>query len=310
MKKLTLYTLGMLLAVVLLNGCKKDVPSIRTTGADSTTAKVSTIGTGYYSYITVDKSGNIYGLRIANPSDTIYKITQTGVKSLFYVTPTTTNADTIEHHPLQCLTTDSAGNVYTVSFNLAQGTADVIKIAPAATATVAYSNINMTLFQANAKIAFDGTGNFYYSNLNTLYKISVNGSSTIILSSGFTTYTPDVYGNIYYANLQKSVQEISTSGSTSGVAAGKILGNVYDLGADVYGDVFISSVASNGNPAIQMLKKNDSIKTVIFNPSGYLDGPVATARISLAMGQVTDATGNLYFIDEGGSQWYIRKITF
>jgi hypothetical protein len=305
MKKLTLYVLCMLLAGITLNSCKKDVSSIKTA-----TATVSTITTGYYTYITVDKSDNIYGLQIADPTDTIYKITQTGEKSVFFITPTTTNADTIEHHPMQCLTTDSTGNVYTVIFNTAQGTADVLKISPTGVATVAYSSINMTLFQANAKIAFDGLGNFYYANSNTLYKISPAGSSSTILSSGFSSFTPDVYGNIYYANMGNSLQKISISGTTGSVASGKILGNVYDLGADIYGDVFISSVAGNDNPAIQILKKNDSVKTVISCPSGHLNGPVTTARISVALSQVTDAMGNLYFTQSDGFPFYIQKITF
>ncbi len=305
MKTIVYYVpviLGIIVMAFCINSCKKDPTSLQKT------ATVSTVATGYYTSITVDKSGNIYALRIQDP-DTIFRITQSGGKSVFYVPPTTIDHDTVEHHPMQCLTTDSAGNIYTIAFNGITHP-DVLKITPTGTATTLYTNISMAYFQANAKIALDAQGNLYYPGNNTLYKISPGGALSTVLTAQFVTFTPDVYGNIYYTNMQNSIQKLSTTGTTSTVGAGKILGDVYDLGADVYGDVFVSSTSDGGMLAIQKLNKNDSVKTVISCISGHADGPVNKAQISSAVSQVTDATGNLYFMDSGGIPWYIRKITF
>jgi len=315
MKKLTLYTLSMLLAGILLNSCKKDVPSIKTTKTDTTTAKVSTIAYGNYQYITVDKSGNIYALRINSPADTIYKFTQAGVRSVFFVPPVTMNDDTAVTHVMNGLTTDSLGNIYTVVYNGIANNPNVFKIASDGTSTVAYSNINFTGELQSGKIAFDGPGNFYYTGNGTLYKISTGGATSQVAAS--TVFTPDVYGNIYYATNQTEVQKISPSGTvTTVVPQSKITGDIANMGSDVFGNVYISSFIDDSNSGISAsqvntatitkLKTNDSLKTVISTKQGYADGPISTAKIMLPLSLVTDAAGNLYFLDSGD----IRKITF
>src|ERR1700761_2732987 len=110
MKRTLLYLPALvMLSLLFWSSCKKDLVTHGSASA------VSTISTGGYAFdfITVDKSGNIYGLHHNIAGDTIYRITAGGAKTLFYTPAATTVNDTLQHHPMDCLTTDSTGNIYT-----------------------------------------------------------------------------------------------------------------------------------------------------------------------------------------------------
>jgi hypothetical protein len=309
MKKLTLYVLCMLLAGITLNSCKKTVLPIKTATATPT---VSTIAYGSFSYITVDKSGNIYALLLKSPADTIYKFTPTGIKSMFFIPPVTMDDDTVVTHVMNCLTTDSLGNIYTIVGNGISNQQDVFKIAPDGTSAVAYNiNINGDYYE-HTRIALDVSGDFYYDANGLLYKIAPGGTVALVVTHPTVgVFTPDAYGNIYYQDNQQELQKMAPAGTvTTVVSASTIGGAIYDLGADVFGNVYLSYLSQSNAPIIGRLTQSDSLKTVISSAPGHVDGPVTTARITLATSEVTDAKGNLYFIDQSVTMPSIRKITF
>src|ERR1700748_496093 len=130
MKKGTLHTLALLLlSVFFINGCKKDLALKKLNTLTDSAARhitVSTITTGYYNFVAPGGNGSVYILR--GNADTIYKVDSTGNKTVFYTPLAPTVTDTAVNI-LTALTTDSSGNVYTLSFSSLA--AKIIKINPA-----------------------------------------------------------------------------------------------------------------------------------------------------------------------------------
>jgi hypothetical protein len=314
MKKTLVYLPAfIMLSLLFLGSCKRDVVTI----PKKSGATVSTIALGNYNYITVDKSGNIYGLK-PGFGDTIYRITQSGVKSVFYVPPVTTQADTTVKFAMDCLATDSSDNIYTVLYNSTTALPNVIKISSTGSASVVYSGINLPLInegmEGSAKIAFDGLGNFYFGGYYGLYKIATSGTTSQISNLSNNVFTADSHGNVYYSNVATAnvIQKVSASGTTTAIT---LTTHVFDMCGDVFGNVYISALTNANSAAttvcyIQKLKPNDSVTTILSSPLGHVDGPVATAQIWPAFSPATDASGNLYFSEVSYSPADIRKITF
>ena len=140
MKKGTLYTLALLLlSVFIIDGCKKDFTLKKLNTLTDTAAHhitISTMTTGYYNLVAPGGNGSVYILR--GYADTIYKVDSTGSKIVFYAAPAPSVADTTVNI-LTALTTDSSGNVYTLSFSSLA--AKILKISPAGSATTYIDNL-------------------------------------------------------------------------------------------------------------------------------------------------------------------------
>lgn len=309
MKNKTIYGLALLLlSVLFLGSCKNDLPVIKKRVAALDTAKgvVSTIASGKYNYITVDKSGNLYALRVNfGGTDSIFKFDASGNKTLFYTPAPVTDHDTLVTNTLTCLATDSSGNIYTEDY-LGISSVNAIKISPAGSASILFTGLTYAGNYSYNKIAVDALGNFYFSDFRGLFKIAAGTSSPMLLIQNGNIFAVDKNGNVFYSKGQIDVEKLSTTGAeTVIVAPANITGYIYNMSCDVFGNVYVSS-GTDLNAIIQKINVRDSLTTVINAPFGHVDGPVATAKIGIGTSLTTDVSGNLYFTELSD----LRKITF
>jgi lipoprotein signal peptidase len=309
MKKGTFYTLALLLlAAFSLDSCKKDL-TLKTLPA--THGTVSTVATGLYDDIATDNSGNIYALRTGTV-DTIYKIDSLGNKSLFYTPAVTMDHDTAVIHTMSCLTIDSVGNLYTISFN-GNKPKDVLKISAAGSATTLYSAISPGGGISIEQIAVN-QGNFYFSSGTGIYKIAPGGSPSLLLTPKSGVFAVDRNGVLYYPVIDgitgmTTLGQLSASGTQTTISA-ITLDDVGSMTTDAAGNIYTSELSADGKAEIHAINAAKTTKTTIISSTfGHVDGPIATAKIGVAFSLITNSAGSLYFSEVTGNPNDIRRIS-
>ena len=324
MKKGTLYTLAFLLLTVLfVAGCKKDFTLKKLNTLTDSAAHhitVSTLTTGYYNLVAPGENGSVYILR--GYADTIYKADSAGNKTVFYTPPAPTLADTAVNM-LTALTTDSSGNVYTLSFS--KLSAKIIKISPAGPATtyidglVSYKDAGGII---NIKI--DNAGTIYFTNYNGIYKAVPGGAISQISTEQTASIAIDDAGNLIIAHdntvgkitpggTETRIAGTGAYGSTDGPDATATFNIIHEIACDNKGNIFVSEVKNGDTNQIRVITNANKVYTLISSLTGHVDGPISTAKIGTPSFLVTDAASNLYFSEgnnDNSASNDIRKITF
>jgi hypothetical protein len=202
---------------------------------------------------------------------------------------------------------------------------------PATAATMSHPN----------GVALDAAGNLYFSDFNNhaVRKVSTSGVITRVAGNGGNGYagdggqataaklyypaglTIDGYGNLYIAdNANSVIRKVTPSGIISTVAGSNIPGYTGDGGAataarinapkgvhaDGAGNLYITDL---GTQVVRKVDVAGIITTIAGNGiAGYSgDGGAATAaRLNNPVGITTDASGNVYFTEQGN--FIVRKI--
>jgi len=317
MKQLLLFIAALLmLPALLLTGCKKDAAVKIPSGNDST---VTTLATGAYYYVTPDNNGNFYAL--GYNGTVIYKYNAQSGKTAFYTLPQIMDHDTVVVTKLACLTTDSLGNVYTVSFNNA-GLTNVLEITPSGSASTIFTNIDVNYGNQIQYIAtYNGT--FYFSDNTGIYKIAPAGSPQFLVnSSSGSDFAIDRNGNLIYSiyayannSGEYSLGQINPQGVKSVLVSslyntGTSTAFGIDIITDKFGDIY--TYITNNNFTLLKINSAGKISTISSGAIGDVDGPLATAEIGGAFNMVADQSGNLYFSQGNGNLtvFDVRKITF
>jgi len=134
------------------------------------------------------------------------------------------------------------------------------------------------------RVTVDASGNFYFTSLNSVFKVDNSGTLTRIAGNSRAGYSGDG-GPAIQAQLN--------------VPAG--------LAIDGTGDIFIADL---GNNVVREVTLNGNIQTVAGNGTqGYSgDFGVATqAQLHSPSGVAVDTSGNLYIADSGNNA--IREVT-
>jgi hypothetical protein len=327
MKQILLFAIVVLmLSTFFLTGCNKDlITTKKPTISDSVktaslihSAKISTIVSDYFSATTTDKSGNIYGLKNANTS-TIYSISASGQESVFYA-PQPVGSDT-SHISLSCLTTDSLGNLYTVSLNSFTHLQRILKISPAGVASTFLNNFSQYISSRNSfvyEIIIDKDANLYFGDIDGIHKLTPAGTLTLIKQVYQSHFAVDKNGDVVFplkdSNGKIEIVKVSPQGVQSVVItpAQVNFSQVGEVAADKWGNIFVSDLTNNTQNTIYVVNADNALFTVITSANGSTDGALATAKIYEPFNMSTDAAGNLYFFEVsdygGGSD--IRKIVF
>jgi hypothetical protein len=316
LKKVLLFAALLGLSSFFLTGCKKDGLVTKSKSTDSTVTTLAT-GSSYY-YVTPDNSGNLYALGYGGT--TIYKYNGNSGKTAFYTLPVTTSGDSTVVNKLECLTSDSLGNIYTVSVNNA-GVANVLKITQSGSASTIFSSINANNGHQIQSIA-SNNGNFYFSDNTGIYKIAPGSSPELLVQSTSADFAVDKNGNVLYFTYAQSNNngEISLNQITPQGGQSVLVPNLYNtgnsggFGTDIVTDKFGNIYAYITTNPFALLKINTALKitTVMTGTLGNVDGPFGVAEIGGTSDMVADPTGNIYFsqINNDGSESYLRKITF
>ncbi|MCB4791286.1 MAG: carboxypeptidase regulatory-like domain-containing protein [Elusimicrobia bacterium] len=169
----------------------------------------------------------------------------------------------------------------------------------------------------------DTAGNIYYSSDDSIKKIDILGTKSVIISGLNNPWglVVDFFGNIYVAEsggnrvrkinalgTMTTIAGIGTAGYSGdeGLATAAKINNPITLAIDISGNVY---VADYGNSRIRKIDMSGIITTIAgTSTSGYSgDGGAATsAEIHNPMGVGVDASGNIYISDTGN--YRIRKI--
>lgn len=186
-------------------------------------------------------------------------------------------------------------------------------------------------------IASDGN-NIYISDINRVYKVTLNGSVSTIFGTGATDtangdgglainacgsaygINADLYGNVFLCGNER-VRKINTAGiintiagnghqgfsGDSGLAtSAKLRGPIYVV-SDTKGKVYFSD---DYNARIRIIDTSGIIYTFLGN-NGYGYGgdgaSISLAKISTPYGICIDKSGNIYFSDV--DNYRIRKIS-
>jgi len=318
MKQKTSYVIYFLMLLAMAFGsCQKDL----VTYPKGTTVTVSTVAKGYYDWITVDKTGNTYALKLNyGTPDTIYKIDATGNRSAFYTVPVTMDHDTVVVNPLDFLSIDSLNNIYTVQYSTAAFKSPaIIKITTDGTASTLFTNFSAYGGLAIQKLLVSN-GNIYFNDGDGLHKITAGGSSSVLLSYVYAfAVGPDgsIFYPVYNASNQIDITQLSPSGTKTIIAgpdrsvnlsATESFDQLVDLSSDNAGNIYTSESSNTVATIHRIAASTDVVTKIISTPYGQVDGPLATAQISIAFSLATNSTG-LYFTERTAATPDIRKIT-
>ncbi|MES2387895.1 MAG: hypothetical protein V4543_07820, partial [Bacteroidota bacterium] len=235
---------------------------------------------------------------------------------------------------------DAAGNMYVAE----RESHRIRKIAPNGTvstlagSTAGFADGNGTLaqFRNPTSVVADAAGNVYvadYGN-NRIRKIAPNGNVTTLAGSGTAGNTEgtgtnaqfngphgigiDAAGNLYVSEYSGyRIRRVTPDGTTSNFAGGAGSQGTADgsstaarfyrpmaLVFDISGNMYVSDA---GNNRIRKITSGGTVSTLAGSTSGYADGTGTAAQFSLPGSLVTDASGNLYVVDQNNNR--IRKIT-
>jgi streptogramin lyase len=259
--------------------------------------------------------------------DTLGEIDNPGVMDLNTTISTSTTLGPIGDYPL-AITTDAAGNVYTVNSN----SNNVTKITPDGTVTT----LGPTGSSPSA-ITTDAAGNVYTANENSgnVTKITPSGTVSTLGATGGgpSAITTDAAGNVYTANRNSNnVTKITPDGTVS--TLGPTGSFPRAITTDSAGNVYTANSASNnvtkitpggtittlgptGNDpagiAIDTFgnvytANSDSNNVTKITPAGVstILGP-AGGRYSYSI--TTDSAGNVYVANPGSSNVVTKNVT-
>jgi hypothetical protein len=187
-------------------------------------------------------------------------------------------------------------------------------------------------------IAFDQVGDLYFTSLNCVFKVDLNGTITRIagdsrqndtgdggLAINAELFGPqglafDGNGNLFIADLYR-IRKISPSGIITTIAGTGIegsdgdggpaiaarFGGAYGLAFDGSGNLYFSQIYFS---AIRKISANGIISTVAGNLSeGYSgdNGPATKAELNQPEGIAIDSSGNLYIADYSNNR--VRRVS-
>lgn len=140
---------------------------------------------------------------------------------------------------------------------------------------------------------------------------TTGGKGIALLPNGDIVVSDDSWGVIWRVTQAGVMSVFAGTEDSSGYQDGPALSAKFSLGdsgmtTDAQGNVY---VADSNNHAIRKVDATGTtVSTVAGGPSlsGYLDGPVATAKFNYPSGVVVDCNGNVVVADESGD--YIRRI--
>ena len=299
--------------------------------------------------VTFDASGNIYFADQLNNS--IRKVTSLGIISL--IAGCDTNGYSGDGGPAtaaklnypEAVALDAAGNVYIADFD----NNHIRKVSPAGIiSNFAGNGINgfsgdggqatAAEIQYPSGLAFDATGNFYFSDAgaNRIRKITTSGIITTVAGNGTASFSGDggqataatlnqpdgvsfdASGNMYIAdNANARIRKVTPSGIISTIAgngtqgftgdgaqatAAELHGPLGGVVSDASGNLYIADFLNN---RIRMINTSGIINSVAGNgTAGFTGdgGPATAAEINGPTGVAFDATGNLYISDQYNSR--------
>ena len=179
--------------------------------------------------VIIDASGNLY---TENYNRTITKISSSG-------TVTQTWADFSIYSYIGDIAVDANGNVFTYCYN-SGSTMFFKKISQAGVINSSWTNLST---YENPYLTSDASGNLYCINANTITKISPSGvvASTVSVNPSSTIATTGVFdlsGDIYVANNDNSISQITAAGvvtnnwATTGYSSGNTQPNSIIMGSN------------------------------------------------------------------------------
>jgi sugar lactone lactonase YvrE len=104
------------------------------------------------------------------------------------------------------------------------------------------------------------------------------------------------------ANNDGTIDELDSAGLVDKTGDAARLSSPYGIALDAEGNLY---VADSNNARIRKVTPEGAVSTVAGTTEGYLDGPVATAQLSLPYGVVVDKKGVIYVAERSNR---IRKI--
>ncbi|MGD0498864.1 MAG: hypothetical protein ABSC23_10565 [Bryobacteraceae bacterium] len=138
-----------------------------------------------------------------------------------------------------------------------------------------------------SRVTVDGSGNFYFSGLNCVFKVSASGAVTLVAGNSHAGFSGD-----------------------GGPAVNAQLNTPRGLALDSAGNLYI---ADSGNNRVRKVTAAGVISTFAGNgqpPAAYNSdgdyGPPTSANLHLPSGVAVDAAGNVYIADT--SNHSIRKV--
>ncbi|HET6884554.1 MAG TPA: hypothetical protein VFI31_30650, partial [Pirellulales bacterium] len=271
-------------ATMTLRGADENVASTATVGsatAATTPGGVSTFATttGQPDSIVFDSQGNLYAA--IQSSSNIYKITPTGVVSLFAVTGQSNN---------QGIAIDAAGNLYVSEIGNAPNY-NITKITPSGVVSTFNSSALLSFPEG---LAVDSSGNVYVANYTgkNVLKISPDGStvSTFADFSG-SSFEPtglafDASGNLYVDSYAANgpIYKV-TPGGTISTFASTPFETPYYLAFDSAGNLYVPN--RSGTPYGNTVTK--------VTPSGTASTYISSTQgLNNPAGVAVDSAGNLY----------------
>jgi sugar lactone lactonase YvrE len=252
----------------------------------------ASVALNYPYAVAVDSAGNVY---TADSTDTIRKITQTGVMTILAGTPGVkgssdgTGAAASFNVPY-ALAVDSAGNVYVADC----GNSTIRKVTPSGVVTTIAGKAGLPGF--------------------------INGVGTAAQFDEPTGIAVDLSGNIYVADTQNSaIRKINSNGQVTTFASdfpSEIVGpngmdyvslsNQFGIATDTAGNVYVANTIYS---VVVKITPTGIFSLVAGIPdhSGSTNGPSAQATFAYPSMLAVDNSGNIYVGD--GNSGTIRKIS-
>ncbi|MBD1210771.1 MAG: putative Ig domain-containing protein, partial [Ignavibacteria bacterium] len=262
--------------------------------------------------ITADALGNIY---VASswgsnffPGNVIYKITSTGIVSIFAGSPTSGSIGFV----------DGMGSTAKFSFfNSADNAASYPQKSVLATGTDGNLYVADSWNHRIRKISTTGLVTTFAGNG---VRGSTDGSAATATFSSPSSIAVDAIGNVYVGESTR-IRKISTDGIVSTLAGGSSngyadgigtaaqFGYIFGLTCDALGNVYVTDLDGISITRIRKITSQGVVTTIAGNAGyGYLDGNALEAKFSsYAVGIAFDATGNMYVGDAGNFR--VRKLT-
>jgi len=298
--------------------------------------------------VAVDTSGNVYVADTFN--NTIRKITPAGaVSTLAGTAGVTGSADgtgaAARFNSPSGVAVDGSGNVYvadrlnnTIRKTTPAGVVPTLAGDPGSLTGSANGTGAAARFSYPGGVAVDSAGNVYVADTSnsTIRKInpagvvttlagvagvigSADGTGSAARFSGPYGIAVDASGNVYVADMGKTIRKITpagvvttlagtagASGSADGTGSAARFNYPQGVAVDTSGNVYVADMVDH---TIRKITPAGVVSTLAGSAgvSGSTDGTGAAARFNGPRDVATDAVGNVYVADQ--SNGTIRKIT-
>lgn len=288
----------------------------------------------------IDSAGNLYGATLqggAHDDGAIFKVATDDTETVLY---SFGSGRSDGQNPGAGLVMDSAGNLYgTTEIGGAYGAGTVFELSAAGAETVLHSFLALGLGSdgqnPQAPLVMDGAGNLYGTTPNggagmagTVFKLSANGTSTVLYSFGSTATTDgrtpyagvivDSAGNLYGTTADGGatgsgpgdgvVYSLSAAGKeailysfggTAGDGVNPYAGLVRDSAGNLFGTTKAGGAYGSGGPrrggtAFKLSPAGTETILYSFGAGGASDGNSPQGTL------IMDGAGNLYGTTSGG----------